>query len=67
MVDELEQHDRANSIRVYGIPDTGRKEGPVQTLELLLPFFYEKLGIDFEPYDVDTCNRLGPYSAAQTM
>ena len=65
MVDDLEQHGRANSVRIYGIADSGKKEGPVQTLQMLLPFFYDKLGIHLDPQDIDTCHRLGPYSGTQ--
>lgn len=65
LIDDLEQHGRANSIRIYGISDTGKNEGPKQTIQLLLPFFSQKLGINLEKYDIDTCHRLGPHSESQ--
>lgn len=58
--DDLEQHGRANSVRVYGVKDTGAKENTYGTMTLLIPIF-QKIGCKLDPMDIDTAHRLGKY------
>ena len=59
--DDLEQHGRANSIRVYGMKDTDPKEDACRTIELIMPLFH-KLGANISEADIDVAHRLGKYS-----
>lgn len=59
--EDLEQHGRMNSIRVYGLKDTGSDEDENATIRALLTLFKTRLGIELGHRDIDIAHRLGEY------
>lgn len=62
ITDDLEQHVRANSVRVYGIKDTGSSEDEKTTIGLLVSLFQDKLDSNVTEDDINVAHRLGPYT-----
>ena len=63
---ELEQHGRANTIRVYGIADTDRYEDVGTSINKAVDLLNNKMGLDLKPGDVDIAHRLGPFVPKQS-
>lgn len=59
--DELEQHGRANSVRLYGVPDTDKRESHNATVDHIVDICCDKLGLNIAQYDIDIAHRLGVF------
>lgn len=57
--DELEQYTRRNSLRIYGIVETGTED----TSNLLIKFFAEKMKINISLSHIDRAHRIGAKAA----
>lgn len=53
--DELEQYQRRNNLRVFGIPEADGED----TDKLLVDMFKERLGVDISPDRLDRSHRVG--------
>ena len=61
--EDLEQHGRANSIRIYGTVDTNSLENPKETAEVVLRTLKDYLEIDLSMRDIDVAHRLGVFTS----
>ena len=64
-INDLEQHGRANSIRIYGINDIDKYEDAETSIKRSVEFLNNMLELDLHPKDVDVAHRLGPFVANQ--
>ena len=66
---EIEQHGRRNSIRIWGIPEEikqGEKyEAAETTVTLVTKALNEKMGLNLQHRDIDIAHRLGPKTRHQ--
>ena len=60
--EDLEQHGRANSVRLYGIKDT-RDEDAAGTINLVIDLLKNRLELDIDKSAIDVAHRLGPYNS----
>ena len=60
-INDLEQYTRRNSVRVYGIHDTNKRESADETTEKVLNMLRNELGIALQPRDIDISHRIGRY------
>ena len=60
--DDLEQHGRSNTIRVYGTEDNVENETEMQTIDVVLRVLKAHLGIVLGRKDIDIAHRMGIYS-----
>lgn len=58
-IDELEQHGRSNTIRVYGVKDTNQNETTAQTATEVINLLENELDMTIERGDIDIAHRLG--------
>ena len=61
-INKLEQYQRTNNVRIFGLDDKDRNEFPRQTETKVISLLRNKLGITVEPRDIEACHRLGRFS-----
>lgn len=59
--DDLEQHGRANTIRMYGTEDTDEYETEYQTIDVVLRVLRAHLGMTLNRKDIDIAHRMGTF------
>ena len=60
---ELEQYNRGNNIRVFGIRDVKREEKAVETEKTVRELIRNKLGYKLDDSDIEVAHRLGSYQS----
>ena len=60
---ELEQYNRGNNIRVFGIRDVKREEKAVETEKAVRELIHNKLGYKLVDSDIEVAHRLGSYQS----
>ena len=60
-VDELEQHGRLNTIRVYGVQDNNKSETTSETANEVISLLENQLDLSIEREDIDIAHRLGVF------
>ena len=60
-IDELEQHTRKNSIRIFGVADKNKTESAEQTTEATVGVM-QKIGVSITKSDIDIAHRLGKFT-----
>jgi hypothetical protein len=60
-VNDLEQHTRKSSIRIFGMNDGNKDETITETSCVVTKLLNEKLGMQVEAEDIDIAHRLGRY------
>ena len=60
---ELEQYNRGNNIRVFGIRDVKREEKAVETEKAIPELIHNKLGYKLVSSDIEVAHRLGSYQS----
>ena len=63
-INKLEQYQRTNNIRVFGLEDREQNESQRQTESKITTLLRNKLGITVEPRDIEACHRLGRFSTS---
>ena len=63
-INKLEQYQRSNNIRVFGLEDKEQNETQRQTENKIITLLRNKLGITVEPRDIEACHRLGRFSTS---
>lgn len=61
-LNDLQQHGRANSIRISGLQDTNKDETTDQTVLLVTKLCNELLDLQIHPKDIDIAHRLGQFN-----
>jgi hypothetical protein len=62
---DLEQHTRKSSIRIFGLPDNKKDESIYQTADVVTQLLTEKLQMKISPFDIDIAHRLGRFEAGR--
>lgn len=65
-VNELEQHGRSNTVRIYGISDIDKFEGVHTSIDKSVELINDKLEMDITARDICIAHRLGPFVPNQT-
>jgi len=60
-MNDLEQHVRANSIRISGIKDEKSNEGTDETIKKVVNLCSSKLGLKINQEEIDTAHRIGRF------
>lgn len=56
---EIEQYSRRNNIRIFGIPEEKGKKEKENLVEKMVIFFKDKLNVELQTSDIETCHRVG--------
>ena len=64
-LDDLEQHGRLSTVRIYGIDDKNKYEDVNTSTDLALQLFNEKLGMDIDDSEISIAHRLGRWNPQQ--
>jgi len=61
-INNLEQYTRTNSVRIYGINDTDKKETPAVSANLVVKLLNGKQNLGISTADIDIAHRMGRFS-----
>lgn len=64
-LNDLEQHGRLNTVRMYGIDDRNKFEDNTTSADLALKLINDKLGIDIDDSEICIAHRLGKWGPTQ--
>ena len=61
-INQLEQYQRTNNVRIFGLADYDARETQHQTEAKVISLLRNKMNITIDPCDIEACHRLGVFS-----